>query len=116
MQQYYLVEIENLTQLCEKSKNTGGGTGEGISELSKQKQAFQKERDQLIEETQKLRVGMQEAEEQIMELEASSAEGKHSTVFTGIDHSFQHWRTMLNCDKKSRLDRMTWHCKRDKRI
>jgi len=72
--QSYKVEIENLTQLCEKSKNTGGGTGEGISELSKQKQAFQKERDQLIEETQKLRVGMQEAEEQIMELEASSAE------------------------------------------
>jgi chromosome segregation ATPase len=78
--QSYKVEIENLTMLCEKSKNNTNGTGEGISELSKQKQAFQKERDHLIEETQKLRVAMQDAEEQIMELEASSAEALQSNA------------------------------------
>ena len=72
----FLVEIDNLTRLCEKSNSKSNGNGESFGELSKQKQALQRERDALIEESTRLRSDMTNAEDRINGLEKESAEGK----------------------------------------
>lgn len=72
----FLVEIDNLTRLCEKSNSKSNGNGESFGELSKQKQALQRERDALIEESTRLRSEMTNAEDRINGLEKESAEGK----------------------------------------
>merc|ERR1711892_546690 len=71
--QQYKVENANLTRLCEKSNNTGGGNTESLGKLSRQKQALQRERDNLIEESQKMRADKERAEDYIIELESTSA-------------------------------------------
>merc|ERR1712123_497850 len=71
--QQYKVENANLTRLCEKSNNTGGGNTESLGKLSRQKQALQRERDNLIEESQKMRANKERAEDYIIELESTSA-------------------------------------------
>jgi len=62
--------------LCEKSNSKSNGNGESFGELSKQKQALQRERDALIEESTRLRSEMTNAEDRINGLEKESAEGK----------------------------------------
>jgi len=62
--------------LCEKSNSKSNGNGESFGELSKQKQALQRERDALIEESTRLRSDMTNAEDRINGLEKESAEGK----------------------------------------
>lgn len=78
--QTYKVEIQNLTRLCEKSKGTSGGNSESIGELSKQKQAIQRERDALIEEAHKLRTEMALADERITDLENDSSKAHQLNV------------------------------------
>ena len=62
--------------MCEKSNSKSNGNGESFGELSKQKQALQRERDSLIEESTRLRSEMTNAEDRINGLEKESAEGK----------------------------------------
>ena len=62
--------------MCEKSNSKSNGNGESFGELSKQKQALQRERDALIEESTRLRSDMTNAEDRINGLEKESAEGK----------------------------------------
>ena len=62
--------------MCEKSNSKSNGNGESFGELSKQKQALQRERDALIEESTRLRSEMTNAEDRINGLEKESAEGK----------------------------------------
>ena len=69
-----------MTRLCEKSNNTGGGKTESLGKLSRQKQALQRERDNLIEESQKLRADKERAEEYIIELETTSAESRQTNT------------------------------------
>ena len=69
-----------MTRLCEKSNNTGGGNTESLGKLSRQKQALQRERDNLIEESQKLRADKERAEEYIIELETTSAESRQTNT------------------------------------
>ena len=66
--------------MCEKSNNKSSGNGESFGELSKQKQALQRERDALIEESTKLRSDMTNAEDRINDLEKESAEGKFTII------------------------------------
>ena len=53
---------------------------ESLGKLSRQKQALQRERDNLIEESQKLRADKERAEEYIIELETTSAESRQTNT------------------------------------
>ena len=75
--------------MCEKSNNKSSGNGESFGELSKQKQALQRERDALIEESTKLRSDMTNAEDRINNLEKESAEGKY-TIHIKIPYSYRN--------------------------
>ena len=62
-----------MTRLCEKSNKNGGGNSESLGKLSRQTMALQRERDNLVEEAQKLRADKERAEDYIIELETRSA-------------------------------------------